>query len=490
MRKNGEVEKRHSLQERTLGLKPPSGINKLGDDDEDHPRMKLRSEYFQDDVFMHGLRYQMSRYCRGKKDALGPKAVRCLREILFSQTKLARASRTLRQQHDNICDLNEEDYDILQDQSLLKLDAHGHVIEPTDSCMNKIPMRRSLRIRDIARMSAQSIAGLFPMAEAALRVVQNPMVLVMDPNKSPFVVKMVLATISSILFHNWNVFFSSAFYVAAFVPMYKIDNSCMDLHNMHPVPARFRLLGSMMSSLLCTSIYSFVLGMGTSVDGVVLAAGALGVGLAAGSREFFYTEIIRVLRIEGNLTPPQRLKELFSNIMGSFLNTLAASVGPKASAVFGFEKTVEDISYFAKLKDFFRSPFVKTPAPLLWDQELVDYISRTMSDFYARYCPELIKSFGTLATQFEEFRKSWIGTMPSSDDLGFESFFDSVKASGMFNPQILTHVIGLQALSLILEKSACYTAQLMYNYSLEEGYHNKSSAQLDAYYSKQKLSRH
>jgi hypothetical protein len=463
----------------------------LNIDEAEKPALKSHNAVMLEEETLQGLRYQMGRYCQGKKDALGPKAVQCLREILFSQTGFARASRKLRQQHENICDLNEEDYDILRGQKLLKLDDHGHVIEPTENCMNKIPMRRSLRIRDIARMSAQSIAGLFPMAEAALSIAHNPIVLVMDPNKSPFVVNMVLASISSILFNSWNVFFSNALYVSAFTPMYKIDNSCMDLHNMHPVPARFRLLGSMMSSLLCTSIYSFVLGMGTSVAGVVLVAGALGTGLATQSQEFFFSEITRVLLIEGDLTPLQRLRELFVNIIKSFMDTLVSQTSKFPSKVFGFDLRLQEISDAIKN---FRAP-AKKPIKILspgflakspgspgspGEEDLVNYISERMSEMYATYCPDFIKNFGYLADEFKKYFTPQKATL--SDKLGITSFFDSVKTSGMFNPQSLTHLIGLQALKIILDKSACYTAQLMYDDSLKGDYHNKSSAQLNAYY--------
>jgi hypothetical protein len=475
-----------------------------------------------EEATLRGLRYQIGRYCQGKKDALGPKAVQCLRDILFSQTGLSRASRKLRQQHDNICDLNEEDYDILRGQKLLKLDSHGHVIEPDESCTGVIPMRNS-NITDLARATAQSIAGLFPMTEAALMTVHNPIALIVDPNKSSFVLRMVAALIASRAWSHWNIYFSSAFYAAAFVPMYRIDSSCMDFHGLHPVPARFRFQGKMIATAICTLITTFVTSISIGFAALLLVSGSLAAGCEIkSSLDYYNSQLFKVL--DKGLSSRETLIRLFQNIITDFLKNIYRAKADLAKFVKqpkGFDEYdntffygIFDLNYFEQrwndepqsfksdlfsgIMNFYannekqRRAGVKEESMKNYIHEQIQKgikinnlngpnylhafiisISNAMVDFFTMFCPSLLKHVKFLKKKFTEFHNSHYYDEKALDKFklqewlhrGDPEYTEFMKTHPLENPLNITRLLSLaasQALMSIIEESSCKVAQLLY----------------------------
>ena len=224
----------------------------------------LEEEKRADEEFeYHALRHAIARHCMGDKGALSQGSVDCLQEGLFGSCWRRRLLRKLRRQHDNICDLPEEEYERLRGQEVLQV----HL--PSGLIAGPLPGRKCRKLATTAPESWIHLAhSLFQLGLSSanlprliLRHARNPLRFL------PFPAGLNGALMHGIILSVLHSYPTSGAALMAMdalhffmhmMPQYSLRDDCLDRHGLHPIPARYIWAGGLVSSLIVGIMYAGV----------------------------------------------------------------------------------------------------------------------------------------------------------------------------------------------------------------------------------------
>lgn len=452
-------------------------------------------EIDQDETFRH-LRNQISRYCHGRKDALGTRALACLRAIFFYQGSLAKTSRFVRYQSENICDLYDEDYELLKTQNVIKVDVYGNVIEPK-SIRQCSKFQRELDTTDVVHGALQHIISVPTLVRGFTSFLLNPVSLLLDPGKASFVVSMIFNLTIMIAWDN--AFITMAFFAMSIAPMYRMDRSCNDYHNINPVPARFRLLGHLFSFFIFGGVFAFLVCMGLGVPSMLVLLSAIHLSFGSLGRQTFqvYQSFLQhAITGESSLSPTQAIETFFVEAMDflcdQILKVKADGVRPHLdSATDFFKDKILNIQTFLQEYGSIKTSPVQPPQPTTCSipafmfgmrdtchvppppasalpgilsrldpfHNMLRKWSESLVKILREYIPELFTKWEDMSNRFLKGYNVGIFSAKQNDLLWKES-------QELIQPSALTNVMLQQALSVMLQSWSCDAAKEMYNYHI------------------------
>ena len=236
------------------------------------------------------LRKAIAQHCTGVDGALKPSTKRCLQDMLFPKTYLARLHAKAGTREDNICDLSEDEYfKYLADQKVIPVNSRGKVGEPEDGidCTNNdetgVPLRPAQSLRSVSvQLGTIALSGLhrslFSIARLSASVQEQynlilKLTAVLRQGIGDTAVRGAAMVGLTMLQTRPDVGavtlgMNGLYLCFAALPQYTLREDCRLSHQNHRVPVRFLVKGSLVSSVIMSILFSTLMVLAGSAEKV------------------------------------------------------------------------------------------------------------------------------------------------------------------------------------------------------------------------------